>query len=77
VTTYDAEVKALRRAAAYPNSGSIDRSGMLGAGSQDVEWSLVADGRLAHVDEVIGGIRQVRFFRITDKGRAWLDEATR
>lgn len=52
----------------------IDSSGVNGAMSYDLHFEAVADGRLEHVAEVIGGVRQVPFFRVTDKGRAWIAE---
>lgn len=55
----------------------IDCSGMNGAMSYDLHFAAVDDGRLEHVDEVIDGIQQVPFFRITNKGRAWLAEVDR
>lgn len=52
----------------------IDSSGMNGALPHALYSEAVADGRLVHVAEVIDGHRQVPFFRVTDKGRAWLAE---
>jgi len=55
----------------------IDCSHMKGAGDYSQHFAAVEDGRLEYVDEVIDGIQQVRFFRVTDKGRAWIAEVTR
>lgn len=64
-------VHDMRRAAETPGT-IIDGSRMNGAGDFSLHFEAVADGRLEYVDEVIDGIRQVPFFRITDKGRAWI-----
>jgi hypothetical protein len=62
-----------RRCADHYGGIMIDGSGMAGAGSYDLHFAAVEDGRLEHVkDVVIDGVRQVPFFRITDKGRAWI-----
>lgn len=52
----------------------IDGSRMSGGGDCSLHFAAVADGRLEYVDEVINGVKQVPFFRITDKGRAWIGQ---
>ena len=68
-------IDRFRRAAADCGT-MIDCSHMEGAADYSLHFEAVADGRLEYVDEVINGVQQVRFFRITDKGRAWIREVT-
>ncbi len=56
------------RQAADMGGTIIDGSAMRGAQSYDLHFAAVADGRLEHVVEP----GQVPFFRLTDKGRAWI-----
>lgn len=58
------------RRAAAGDGIIIDCSRMEGSMSYDLFFAAAADGRLEHVDEVIDGVRQVPFFRVTDRGRA-------
>ncbi len=56
----------------------IDGSRMAGTGDWALHFEAVADGRLEHVkDEVIDGVKQVPFFRVTDAGRAWIAQVAR
>jgi hypothetical protein len=55
-----------------------DGSQMNGTGDWGLYFAAVEDGWLEHVkDQVIDGVRQVPFFRITDKGRAWIGQVRR
>ncbi len=67
-------VTAFRMAADHYGGIMIDGSRMNGTGDWALYFAAVDDGRLEHVAEVIGGVRQVPFFRITDKGRAWIGQ---
>jgi hypothetical protein len=69
-------VDRFRRAAADCGT-MIDCSHMAGAGDYSLHFEAVEDGRLEYVDEVIDGVQQVRFFRITERGRAWIAAVTR
>ncbi len=64
----------MRRAAA--GDGIIIDGSRLGGGGGAAKFAphfdAVGKGWLTHHDEVIGGVRQVPFFRITDAGRAWI-----
>lgn len=60
------------RRAAETHGTIIDGSRMSGGGDYSLHFAAVADGRLEYVAEVIDGVKQVPFFRITDKGRAWI-----
>lgn len=64
------------RRAAETHGTIIDGSQMNGGGDYSLHFQAVADGRLEHVTEVIDGVKQVPFFRITDKGRAWIAQVT-
>lgn len=76
MSVHGGEADSLRPSARCPDSGVIDCSHMNGVQSYDPHFAMVADGRLEYVNEVIDGIQQVRFFRITDRGRVWLAEVT-
>ncbi len=60
------------RQAAERDGIIIDCSRMASAADYTLYFEAVQDGRLDHVAETIGGVRQVPFFRITDAGRAWI-----
>ncbi len=70
-------VADFRMAADHYGGIMIDGSRMNGAGNYSLHFEAVKDGRLEYVDETIGGIKQVPFFRITDKGRAWIAQVSR
>ncbi len=66
------------RQAAAGDGIIIDCSRMEGSADYSLHFEAVADGRLVHVkDDVVDGVRQVPFFRITDKGRAWIAQVPR